>query len=151
MYCSACGKSISDNLNYCNNCGARNEKNHLVVGNSSSRLIGISAPIVGVIGLVGFVEILKTLLNSRLESPAVVIILLAYLGIVFLMFAVLLGHIWKRSGDIRIRSHDREEGYKAQDGFRGVNTAQLEEPRQPAMSVTDRTTKILENVPIERR
>ncbi|HEX3102251.1 MAG TPA: zinc ribbon domain-containing protein [Pyrinomonadaceae bacterium] len=150
MYCSACGKSISDNLNYCNNCGARNEKNPLVVGNSSSRLIGISAPIVGVIGLVGFVEILKTLLNSRLETPAVVIILLAYLGIVFLMFAVLLGHIWKRSGDIRIKSHDREEGYKVSDGFRGVNTAQLEEPRQPA-SVTDRTTKILENVPVERR
>src|SRR5436189_1259054 len=113
MYCSSCGKSISDNLNYCNSCGARNEKNPLIVSNSSSRIFGIAAPIVGLIGLVGFVEVLKTLLNSRLETPAVVIILLAYLGIVFLMFAVLLAHVWKRSGDIRIKSHDRKDGYKA--------------------------------------
>lgn len=149
MYCSSCGKSISGNLNYCNSCGARNEKSPLVVTNSSSKIMGFTAPVVGLVGLLGFVEILKTLLNSRLESPAIIIILVAYLATVFLMFAVLLGHVWKRSGDIRIRSNDREDEYRTPDGFRGVNTAQLEEPRQPAMSVTENTTRTLDKVPLK--
>lgn len=151
MYCAGCGRPLSVNLNYCNSCGARNEKNALVVSNSSNRMMGFAGPAVAIVGLIGFIEVLKMLLNSRLDSPAVILILLAYLLTVFLMFAVLIGHVWKRSGDIRIKSKDRDDDYNAPSSFRGVNTAQLGEPRQPAMSVTENTTRTLENVPFSHK
>ncbi len=150
MYCSACGKSLPGNLNYCNNCGALNEKSPLIIGNSSYKIMGVAAAFVGMVGLVAFVGVLIVLLNSRLDTAAVIIILMAYLAAVFLMFAILIGHVWKNSGDIRIKSKDRADEYRGPDGFRGINTAQLDEYREPVMSVTDRTTKILENVPVER-
>ena len=102
MYCSSCGRSLTENLNYCNNCGARNEKNAAVVGNSSSKILGIAGAFIGMVGLVGFVEVLKILLRSPLDTWAIVVILIAYLVVVFSMFAVLIGHVWKHSGDIRI-------------------------------------------------
>ena len=151
MYCSTCGKSIQENLNYCNNCGARNEKNPLVVGNSSSKILGIAAAFIGMVGLVGFVEVLKTLLRSSLETPAIVVILVAYLVVVFLMFAVLIGHVWKHSGDIRIKAKGRTDEYDAPGAFRGINTAQLQEPRDFPASVTEHTTRTLDKVPVTER
>lgn len=151
MYCSTCGKSIQENLNYCNNCGARNEKNPIVVGNSSSKILGIAGAFIGMVGLVGFVEVLKILLRSTLETPAIIAILIAYLVVVFLMFAVLIGHVWKHSGDIRIKAKDRKDDYNAPPPFRGINTAQLEDPRQAPISVTENTTRTLDHAPFSER
>ncbi len=151
MYCSSCGKSIQEDLNYCNSCGARNEKNAVVVGNSSHRMMGIGAAFIGLVGLVGFVEMLKILLSSRLDTPAIIVILLAYLITVFLMFAVLVGHVWKHSGDVRIKSKDRRDENNAPNAFRGVTTAQLEESRQPVASVTENTTRTLDQIPFRER
>ncbi len=151
MYCSACGKSIPENLNYCNNCGARNEKNPLIVGNSSNRIMGIAATFIGMVGLVGFVEILKILLNSRLDTAAIIVILIAYLAAVFVMFAVLIGHVWKHSGDIRFKSKEGADKYNVPNSFRGVNTAQLQEPHDFPASVTEHTTRTLDNVPLNRK
>ena len=150
MYCSSCGKSIQENLNYCNNCGARNDKNPIVVGNSSSRMLGIAAAFIGMVGLVGFVEVLKTLLRSPLDTWAIIAILVAYLTTVFLMFAVLIGHVWKHSGDIRIKSKDRESKDSVPNKFRSVTTAQLPEPAGFPASVTEHTTRTLDNVPLKR-
>ena len=151
MYCSTCGRQIQENLNYCNNCGARNEKSALVVGNSSSRIFGIAGAFVGMVGLVGFIEVLKILLRSTLESPAIIAILIAYLVTVFFMFAVMIGHVWKNSGDIRIKAKDRQDDLRSPPAFRGVNTAQLEEPRQQPISVTENTTRTLEHAPFSER
>ena len=150
MYCSTCGKSIQENLNYCNNCGARNEKNALIVRNSSSRILGIAAAFIGVAGLAGFVRILEILLKSSLDTAAIIVILIAYLIAVFLMFAVLIGHVWKHSGDIRIKSKERADEHIAPNAFRGVNTAQLHEPHDFPASVTEHTTRTLDNVPLKR-
>ena len=150
MYCSSCGRSLTENLNYCNNCGARNEKNAAVVGNSSSKILGIAGAFIGMVGLVGFVEVLKILLRSPLDTWAIVVILIAYLVVVFSMFAVLIGHVWKHSGDIRIKSKDRESKDNMPNTFRGVTTAQLSEPSGFPASVTEHTTRTLENVPLKR-
>src|SRR5438270_10563664 len=99
MYCSTCGKSLNDNLNYCNSCGTRIEKNALVVGNASSRPFTIAAAFIAVIGLVGFIPLLQALLQSRLDQSAMILILIIYLITVFLLFSVLIGHVWKYLGD----------------------------------------------------
>lgn len=157
MYCSTCGNRIAEHLNYCNSCGARTEKNPLIIKNSSSSYIGKALVIVGGFGFIGFLAVLKMLLEAgpRLDIAAIVIILVAYLVTLFLIMAMMIGHIWKNSGDIRIKHHEPKvsppDDYISPVSFRGVTTAQLEEARPPGISVTEHTTRTLEEVPIARK
>jgi hypothetical protein len=154
MYCSTCGKQIADHLNYCNSCGSRIEKNPLVISNASSPHLARTLGAVLVVGLIGFVAILKLLIDSpRLDIPAVVIILVAYLAALTLIAAMCIGHMWKTAGNIRV--HPKEEAeperYTRPSQFRATNTNQLGEPvNQPVGSVTDQTTRTLDEVPILR-
>ncbi|MEP6945425.1 MAG: hypothetical protein ABJA02_05865 [Acidobacteriota bacterium] len=154
MYCSNCGQTLNGNLNYCNSCGTRVERSALVVSNSSQRPFAIAAIVIGGGGLFGFIPVLKILLESRLDQPAVLLLMIAYLVAVFLMFSVLIGHVWKNSGDIRIKNDKlRDEFAPAhhQESFRPVNTAQLTGPRQQPASVTDHTTRTLDHIPAAKR
>jgi len=154
MYCSTCGNRIAEHLNYCNSCGARIEKNPLIVTNSSSTHLGKAVGFIGAIGLFAFIGVLKIVLESPgLDIAGRVLILLAYLGTLFMICAMLIGHMWKHSGDIRIKEHQpRPAGdYVSPVSFRGVNTAQLEEAREPGISVTEHTTRTLEKVPLGRK
>jgi apolipoprotein N-acyltransferase len=146
MYCSSCGKSLNDNLNYCNHCGTRVENKAVKVRNGSP-MLGIGAVFVGIVGLICFVPLLRELLFSRLEQWAVIAILVAYLLTVLAMFAVLIGHVWKKSGDIRINGAQGADEYQTQAAIQGINTAQLQEPREPVMSVTEHTTRTLDKIP----
>jgi hypothetical protein len=153
MYCSTCGNQIADHLNYCNSCGTRIEKNPLVVSNSSSTYLARSLPIVGGFGFLGFIAVLKILLdNPRLDASAVVFILVAYLIALFLICAMMIGHIWKHSGDIRVKPQEPRlpNDYVSPASFRSATTAQLEEAREPAISVTEHTTRTLDEVPLRK-
>jgi len=152
MYCSNCGQSLNGSLNYCNSCGTRVERNKLVVSNASQRPFAIAAVMIGGGGLFGVLPLLKVLLESRLDQPAVLFLLVAYLVTVFLMFAVLIGHVWKNSGEIRVKADPAEPYASPQpQPFRAINTAQLDEPHEPPASVTDHTTRTLEHVPLRER
>lgn len=149
MYCTTCGKPVPENLNYCSGCGTRNDRNALVVGNSSQRPFAIAAAVVGGGGLFGFIPVLKLLLNNpRIDPATMLIILIAYLIAVFLMFSVLVGHIWKHSGEFRVKTKELNEpdDFMTPRSFRSLNTAQLE----PAMSVTENTTRTLDHIPLKR-
>jgi len=150
MYCSTCGKSLNDNLNYCNGCGTRIEKNPLVISNSSSPQLARSLTVIAIVGLIGFVGVLKMLIDKpNLDTAAVVLILLAYLATLFLICALIVGHMWKNSGNIRIKGAKQADDSNSQGSFRGINTAQLEEYREPVMSVTEHTTRTLDQVPVK--
>jgi len=150
MYCSHCGSLSGGDLNYCKNCGARNDRNPLVVGNSASRPFMFGATAIGMLGLIGFFPILRELLHSPVDPAVMVILLVAYLATVFLMFSVLVGHVWKNSGDIRIKGSqgqpERDKQY-----LRPATTAQLEEPHEMPASVTEHTTRTLDEVPLRQR
>jgi hypothetical protein len=153
MYCSTCGNRIADHLNYCNSCGARIEKNPLIVSNSSSAHLGKAVGAVGAIGLFAFIGVLKIVLeNNGLDIAAKVVIILAYLGTLFMICAMMIGHMWKHSGDIRVKQHEPkpQSDYGSPPSFRGVNTAQLEEARESGISVTEHTTRTLDEVPLNR-
>ena len=150
-YCSNCGKTLNANLNYCSSCGTRVESSPLIVKNSSSSMMGIGSIFVGCVGLIAFFPVMRELLHSSLETPAIVTILIAYLVTVMLMFAVLVGHVWKNSGDIRIKGNQSSEGFGGQQAFRGINTAQLTEPTSQPASVTEHTTRTLDTVPLRER
>jgi len=149
MYCSHCGSLSAGNLNYCNNCGARNERNPLVIGNSASRPFAFGAAVIGMVGLVGFFPVLRELLHSGVDPLVMIVLLIAYLATVLLMFAVLVGHVWKNSGDIRVKAPQSDQD--GQDRYlRPITTAQLEEPHDAPASVTEHTTRTLDEVPLRR-
>ena len=152
MFCSACGKEVNENLNFCNNCGARVGNGSLQVVNSSSPQFARSLGFIGGGGLVGFIVVLKILLDSnRLDVPAITFILFAYLVTLFLICAMIVGHIWKHSGNIKIKTNAPDK-YAPPKQFRAENTAQLEPPREPFIgSVTDNTTRTLDKVELKNQ
>jgi hypothetical protein len=154
MYCSTCGNRVADHLNYCNSCGSRIESNALTVANASSRLFATAAGVIGVVGLICFVPLLQTLLGRGVDTAAMIVVLLAYLLTLLIMFSILVGHVWKHSGDIRIKTRDidPDDRYSPPRSFRKVNTNQLEEAASiPVGSVTDQTTRTLDEVAVKRR
>jgi hypothetical protein len=151
MYCATCGNSVKENLNYCNNCGAKIVKDGgLPVRNSASPILAIAVGFFGVAGLFGFIMMLKILLESRLDQPAILTILIAYLVTLFLLCSVIVGQIWKHSGETKGNSDQTPEDYSApaKQFHRTVNTNQLEEAREPFIgSVTENTTRTFDKVP----
>jgi len=150
MYCSHCGTSIPEKLNYCKNCGSRVDKNAVIVNNSSSRSAMIAAGSIGVVGLAAVFPLLKILLESRLDQPAVLMVLFGYLVTLFLLVLMPVAYAWRRSGDT-IAYTDERNDYAPPQSFRGSVTARLEAMREPAVSVTEHTTRTLNEIPIERR
>ena len=154
MYCSTCGQQIAEHLNYCNNCGARLEKTGETPAVSARQSMrGLS--IVLMVGFAAFIAVLKIVLgNDRLDMPATVMILLAYLAALTVIAAMYFGFMWKSAGLGRDRSLKRNastDEYAAPRSFRGSNTSQLGEPTyHPVGSVTDSTTRTLDEVPIAR-
>ena len=154
MYCSTCGNQIAEHLNYCNSCGVRIEKNSLIVSNASSQYLGKGLAVTSMMGLLGFIAVLKIVLdNGSLDIPGKVLILIAYLATLFLICAMMVGHMWKNSGDIRIKRHEPQmpDNYVSPGSLRPITTAQLEESRQPFVSVTEHTTRTLDEVVIPRK
>jgi len=150
MYCSHCGSQTADNLNFCKNCGARNEHRPLVTTGPSLRRLLVAAVALGAVGITGFFPILRELLRSGVDPTAMVVLLIAYLATVLLMFAILVGHIWKNTGEPQIKGSGQETPYRDQY-FRGVNTAQLPEPMDRPASVTEHTTRTLDEIPVRER
>ena len=157
MYCSTCGQQIADHLNYCNSCGARLEKYVPVVGpNTAPPQMAKGLSVVLMMGFIGFVAVLKIVLdNGRLDMPATVFILVGYLTALTLIARMYFGYMWKSSGPGRDRTKHHgpsKEEYVPPVSFRATNTNQLQDrPPQPVGSVTDSTTRTLDEVLVERR
>lgn len=150
MYCSACGNPVNENLNYCNSCGGRIEKNALVVSNASAPYLPKAIGVIGMMGFAVFLGLVKLLLDSRLDTAAIALILIAYLAALVMVIAMLVGHIWKHSGDIRIKVKDMETP-AAPSYLKPVTTARLGEANAMPTSVTEHTTRTLDEVRIERK
>jgi hypothetical protein len=149
MYCSHCGSRTED-LNFCKNCGARNERNSV---SDDGRLKGLAmsaAAFIGVFGLVGFYFVMRELLRSPTMTPAAVfLILMAYLVATIVMFGIFLRMARPDRTSTTMRptpTHPVEHGY-----LRPVTTAQLEEPREMPASVTEHTTRTLDEVRLRDR
>jgi hypothetical protein len=152
MYCSTCGQQIDDHLNYCKSCGARIEKPS--VDRAPSHDINKTLGVVMAMGIIGFVAVAKIVLdNQRLDVPGMVMILLGYLAALTIISSMIIRHIWRTTDGRRAHTKPLNEAdYASPASFRGPNTNQLGEPiQQPIGSVTDNTTRTLDEVLIERR
>ena len=152
MYCSSCGNSVNEHLNYCNICGAKIVKNALQARTASpASILSIAVGFFGTAGLFGFIVLLRILLDSRLDQVAVLMVLIAYLITLFLICSVLVGQLWRHSGSAKTDFDQAPEDYSPPKQMRAVNTNQLEEPREPFIgSVTENTTRTFDKVPVKK-
>jgi len=153
MYCSNCGKDIPEALNYCNVCGAPTQ-NIVAAGDVKlPRVFAIGATFFAIIGIAALFPFLRMLLDSRLDPPSVGMFVFMYLVTILLIFGVMIGMTWKfsSSGSRKDRPQKQDDQYRPPVSFRGTNTAQLH-PGDPGFgSVTDSTTRTLDEVLVERK
>ena len=150
MYCSSCGSATTPGLSYCNRCGA--ELNAKKSGSTKeselpeSLVWAIVAVSVGGLGvLIGLMAVMKNELH--LSNGMIFIFSL-------LSFALLLGaesvFIWLLFNSARhAKLREQDTGDITQ--LRGSSTKELAETRErfltePALSVTDQTTRTLQPV-----
>ena len=152
MYCSNCGKIISDDRNYCSGFGSPAERTALVYQSKSQRSLIIGSTLLGTVGLGTLFPIIRTMLEMHVDPTLFCIIVVAYLAALLYMFSVLMGHVSKRYSGIVTRSSDRTEAdtYSPPASFRGVTTSQLHAAEPDVASVTESTTRTLDQVPVNR-
>jgi hypothetical protein len=138
-------------LNYCSSCGTRVEAEKPVTIRTGTPILAVGAIFIALVGLIGFYPIMTELLHSPMQPPAVFLILLAYLLGVITMFSVLIWQSRKGTTEIKQKGNRSSDGFGGHQAFRGINTAQLPEPTQQPASVTEHTTRTLDQVPLRER
>ncbi|MBA4122225.1 MAG: hypothetical protein H0X72_07155 [Acidobacteria bacterium] len=141
MYCATCGSLLNQELNYCNRCGARVDK--LAVSENKSEALQYLSMATGFVGLGGLgltVGLIAILLNFSVQSEVVVMLALAFLAAVFGISFLMIQQISRMTNASQPSSKNVFENSQ----LSSPNTAQLEEPRIPAVSVTENTTRTLE-------
>lgn len=153
MYCASCGNQISAELKYCNRCGAKTGKEGSEDSegkpiNPLSYLI-TALCIIGGGGLVLLVGLIAILLDKNVDWRGVAAITTFYLLALVITNAMILWQISKMVNH-QIKT---KEGPQEPRPFElhAHNTNQLGAPRQPVTSVTEHTTRTLEEVLLKDR
>lgn len=149
MYCPNCGKTAEKKLKYCSGCGERLSKASEIDkdGTPGKMLDNILTTLFLVVmfGLGILVGLVAVLLGNNVEPKFVMFIAIAYLAAVFGICYSLLSQVPKLI-DARLKSQQGSTELIEQPQLERVTTAQLEEYREPVMSVTEHTTKTLDQV-----
>lgn len=152
MFCERCGKQIDSALNYCNSCGVQLKKEKdqgkSILGSLISALISVA-----VVGLGVLVGLMAILLDKVPNPEPVFIFGLIYLAVLFGICFMIMRQISRVIG----KQLDEPKQYQTPQATDFVPPVQLpqqrtnplDEFREPA-SVTDHTTRTLEEVPIRR-
>jgi predicted nucleic acid-binding Zn ribbon protein len=152
MYCSSCGAAVKQGLTYCNRCGEELS----VKDRSSNRLADIapdylvwaiaSVTIVGLGAVIGFMAVMKEVahLNEGVIIAFTFLSFLTFLGVdsVFIWLLLRSRRGAKESGEItRPRKYDTK----------GIEVAQERALPEPALNITEHTTRTLEPAGGERK
>ncbi len=148
MYCSSCGNEITKGLNYCNSCGVRVVDPEKAKSRSGLENISTAIGFIGLGGLIGFIFLVRILLERSVDKEPLVIILIAYLATIFGISYMLINLL---SGISKESKRDVEFQADLPKSIRPIDTNQLEEPKQSPASVVENTTRTLNKVPIERK
>jgi hypothetical protein len=152
MYCSGCGTQLQSGLVYCSRCGRRVAEDN-ASANWAANPMTMTAIIAGV-GFFAFMLVIRALTRSDLPPNLFVPISFVYFGALFgICFMVLRYGSNLNKAELPAERPQETGGFESPAYLRpAVNTAQLEEARDLGIgSVTDRTTRTLDEVTIERK
>lgn len=150
MFCSICGKQINENLNFCNNCGARLDSKTEEIQDSSFGLNSVTVTgIVGMFGLFGFVFLTVKLLEKNLDPGLFFMILALYTAAVFGNCFLIFRQTSNKS--FKSRKKEKSDVESSPKNLSAETFSQIGASYQsPISSVTDNTTRTLDEVLIER-
>ena len=152
MYCSNCGNAVNDKLKYCNSCGERLSKDAEDGLSSPGKMLdGLLDTIFWTAagGLAILIGLVAVLLRGDVHPQFIVLIAVAYLATVFGICFMLLRQLPKLI-DARLKSKGEASEVASPVQLKAPNTAQLEEYREPAISVTEHTTRTLDEIAVKR-
>jgi hypothetical protein len=153
MYCPNCGQTVNKKLKFCNSCGERLSKASEIDkdGMPGKMLDNVLTTIFLIVmfGLGILVGLVAVLLGNDVQPPLVGIIVIAYLAAVFGICFMLLKQVPKLI-DARLKAMNLGDEPAEERLLRPMSAAQLDEFREPAASVTERTTRTLDEVPLKR-
>jgi hypothetical protein len=149
MFCSGCGTELEPGLNFCKRCGKA------VAGADLSKVsVNLTNALgaIGVFGFMGFALALYLMLRSPIISPGTIMLVsFFYLATLFgICFLILQQTAAFTSRNLASPSNG-DGGSGAPAYLRPAGTNQLSEAGEPAISVTERTTKDLDAVPARRK
>lgn len=147
MYCSGCGTEIQAGLNYCSRCGRRIAETQKPFVSARTNPLVVAGQTAGV-GFIAFIFVMLVLVRYGVPGNNIIPIAFFYFAALFGLCAMFLkyGSAQRGARDVENAAESAERAY-----LRPVTTAQLEEPREfPAASVTDHTTRTLEEAPLKR-
>ncbi len=152
MYCPKCGNIVNTKLNYCNSCGAKiaNQENQ---EGKISPLNGLITTLtfIAIFGLVMLVGLLAILLDKVTNTEFIVMICFAYLATLFGICFFILKQISKLIDAKIVETHQPATPIYQNVQIDSPITAQLEELKQQPISVTEQTTKTLDEVLLKRK
>lgn len=147
MYCSGCGTEINAGLNYCNRCGSPvtgAEKS--TVAENLSQAMGY----IGGFGFFGFIFVIFLLVRAGIAPGLIIAVSALYLGALIAVCYMVLQQTSpftsKRKRPAVGAVDIPEPAY-----LRPITTAQLPEQMERPASVTENTTRTLDEVPAGKR
>ena len=148
MYCSTCGALIDSKLSYCQRCGLRLVKAEATT-TSPTNLKDLTI-VTGVVGLGGLgitLGLIAVLLNYKVDPTVLVILAALFLSAVFGIT------FWMTRQTSRMfnASQRPKEDFSEQSQLNSPVAARRAEPRTPAASVIENTTRTLDEVLVERK
>ncbi len=152
MFCPNCGTNTSKNLKFCKNCGERLTKAEIDTDGTPGKMLNkiLTALFLIVMFAMGIlVGLVAVLLGHEVKTEVVVMITLGYLAAIFGICVTLVRQVPKLI-DARLKGWGDSTGTFEPQQLNPPITAQLNEYRQPVMSVTDHTTRTLDELPLKR-
>lgn len=154
MFCERCGEAISGETNFCNRCGTRiNKAEAAEVTANTNRLslfIVVATTVLGVAGFAFMAGIIALLLGKGAESKAIIFIAFAFASAIFGICYALIQQLSKaidRTTTAKLYSM-RED--TTSHNLASPVTSQLPPQRETPASVTERTTRTLEEAVVKR-
>ena len=153
MHCLHCGNTVKKGLKYCNSCGGRlgslDEDKDGMPGKMLDNIL-TTLFLTVMFGFGILVGLVAVLLGNGVPTQLVTIIVIAYLAAIFGVCFMLVKQVPKLI-DAKLKALNIPNDELAAPQLKPLTTAQLEEHREPVMSVTDHTTRTLDNAPLKKR
>lgn len=151
MFCSSCGSQIQSELNYCNRCGAKVGGGDPAIQKTVAENLSSAIGYVGGFGLLAFIFVVYLVMrnggNIRVLIPISFFYLATLFGICYLTLRQISELTGKSHPTPRKSIHETSEPAY----LKPATTAQLGEPTIRPASVTENTTRTLDEVLIERK
>ncbi len=150
MFCSKCGNQLNAGLNYCNRCGTAVNKIDSETRSSDPAKISESLPYIGVFGFVGFIFMILMLLKNQVPEKTLILLSFFYLATLFGIFFLILQHVKSSRGKNEFEKSDAQD-FVPLVQLPAKNTNQLNEYHEPAISVTEETTRNFGKIPLREK